>query len=308
MDASRPCVVFFGAANLDSFYRVTALPMPGETVLGTGLVTAVGGKGANQAIAAARTGVDARFLGAVGRDADGARVVDSLTAAGVAVDGLIRLEHAPTGRAVILVDEQGQNVIVVTAAANNALTPGHVEVVADTIADAAVLVVQGEIPAAATSAAIDTADRSGVRVIVNLAPYIDLEEAIGSADPLVLNEIEATQLLGRAVTGPESIEVVADLTRHARSAVVTVGAAGALVVEQGAVTHVPAPVAARVVDTTGAGDAFVGVLAAALASGFGLHDGVVQAVHAATASVEALGAGESYPDFQLDGLSEAVAG
>ena len=306
----RPSVVVFGSANVDSFYRVTVLPQPGETVLGTGLLTAVGGKGANQAIAAARAGVEAHFLGAVGRDADGARVVESLTAAGVVTDDLLRLEHTPTGRAVILVDDAGQNVIVVTVAANGALTPAHVVTLAPALARADVLVVQGEVPTTATAAAIEAAAAAGVRVVVNLAPYVDLGGAERRADPIVVNEVEASQLLGRAVTGPESVDVVAGLGRRAVSAVVTLGAAGALVVEGGTVTHVPAPVPERVVDTTGAGDAFVGVLAAALAGGSPLGIAVAEAVRAATASVEVLGAGESYPRFALgtSGDREAVAG
>lgn len=306
----RPTVVVFGSANVDSFYRVAVLPRPGETVLGTGLLTAVGGKGANQAIAAARAGVESRFLGAVGRDADGARIVESLSSAGVVTDDLLRLEHAPTGRAVILVDDAGQNVIVVTVAANGALTPAHIAASAAVLTTADVLVVQGEVPTSATAAAIETAAEAGVRVVVNLAPYVDLGGAERHADPIVVNEVEASQLLGQPVTGPESADVVAGLARRAVSAVVTLGALGALVVEGGGVRHVPAPVPERVVDTTGAGDAFVGVLAASLATGSSLGTAVAEAVRAATASVEVLGAGESYPRFELGaaGEREAVAG
>jgi ribokinase len=308
MDASRPRVVFLGAANVDSFYRVDALPTPGETVLGSGPVTAVGGKGANQAIAAARTGVAVKFLGAVGGDGAGKRIVRTLENAGVDVHRLITLENEPTGRAVILVDAQGQNEIIVSPAANGRLTVGHVERFAGAIGEAAVLVVQGEIPTAVTVAAIGVAGRAGVRVVLNLAPYVDLGPAIACADPLVLNEVEATQLLGRPVTGVESSDAVAELTRFARSGVVTIGAAGALVVDDSGVAHIPAPAPRHLVDTTGAGDAFVGVLAAALAGGAALRESAASAVYAATESVAVLGAGESYPEFALDRPSKVVAG
>ncbi|WP_395640808.1 ribokinase [Pseudolysinimonas sp.] len=311
VNSATPRVAVLGGINHDTFLRVSALPQPGETVIGTGLLRALGGKAANQAIAVARSGVGAVLLGAVGDDADGARLVDSLAAASVDVGDLLRLEHVPTGRAMILVDDAGQNVIVVTPAANGQLTAAHVAGFDATIASATVLVVQGEITAATTIAAVLAAERHGVRTIVNLAPYGDLGAALPLADPLVLNEIEASQLLGRAVEGPGSTAVVAELSRVARSAVVTLGADGALVVDQtGTVRHHPAPAAATVVDTTGAGDAFVGVLAAAIACGLSLDVAVARAVQAATASIGVLGAGEYYPDFDL-GLTdrrEAIAG
>jgi len=298
MSPALPRVVVFGSANVDTFHRVPALPAAGETVLGTGLLVAVGGKGANQAIAAARAGADVAFLGATGRDAEGARIRATLDAAGVATEHVLDLD-APTGRAVILVDDAGENVIVVALGANSELTPGHVAALSPAIAGASVLVVQGEAPAAATAAAVRAAAQAGVRVVVNLAPVVDLGGAERDADPLVLNEVEAAQLLGVLVTGPESRDAVAALAGHARSAVVTLGAQGALVVADGTVRHVPAPAPSHVVDTTGAGDAFVGVLAAALAAGRDLDAAVGDAVRAATASVEVLGAGESYPAFTL---------
>jgi ribokinase len=308
---ATPRVAVLGGVNHDTFLRVPVLPQPGETVIGTGMLRALGGKAANQAIAVARSGVGVVLLAAVGDDTDGARLVDALKAAAVDVSQLLRLEHVPTGRAMVLVDDAGQNVIVVTPAANGQLTTAHVAAFDATIAGASVLVVQGEITPATTIAGVLAAERHGVRTIVNLAPFGDLGAAVAVADPLVLNEIEAGQLLGRTIDGTGSTAAVAGLARVARSAVVTLGADGALVVDQtGTVRHHPAPTAAAVVDTTGAGDAFVGVLAAGLACGLDLDVAVARAVDAATASIGVLGAGEHYPDFDL-GLTdrrEAVAG
>lgn len=309
---ARPRVAVLGGVNADTFLRVHALPQPGETVLGAGLLRALGGKAANQSIAVARAGIEVTLLAAVGDDPEGARLTKSLELVGVRVDRVLRLAQAPTGRATILVDDSGQNVIVVTPAANGLLTPEHIAGFEADIAASDALVVQGEIPLAATAAAVLAAERHGVRAIVNLAPYGDLGPALALADPLVVNEIEASQLLGRSIGGSGSTVAAAELAERARTAVVTLGAEGALVIATDAsVTHVPAPVASEVVDTTGAGDAFVGVLAAGLASGLGLEDAVVRSVAAATASVGVLGAGESYPRFDLGldrGREEMIAG
>lgn len=286
-------VLVVGSANLDTFLRVERMPRPGETVRGTGVFTAVGGKGVNQAIAAARTGSPAAFVGAVGEDAEGERVLGVLAAAGVDVSGVVR-SSTPTGRATILLDEAGENSIILTPGANAEVALPR------RLPEAAVLVVQGELPASVSIAALAAAAEAGMRAIVNLAPVLDLGGAERVGDPLVLNEVEAEQLLGVRVDGGDA-EALERVRAHARSTVVTLGAAGALIVERDRVTPVPAPPPARVVDTTGAGDAFVGVLAAALARGADLVAATGAAVAAATASVEVLGAGESYPAFALDG-------
>jgi ribokinase len=301
-----PRVAVLGGVNADTFLRVHTLPQPGETVIGTGLLRALGGKAANQSIAVARSGVAVSLLGAVGDDPEGAQLAASLAESGVDITGLLTLRDTATGRATILVDSDGQNVIIVTPAANGLLTAAHVEAFGAEIARSTALVVQGEIPTATTTAAVMMAERLGVRSIVNLAPYCDLGEALRLADPLVVNEIEASQLLARTVELGSSA-VTAQLSRCARSAVVTLGADGALVVDgDGNVIHVPAPVAPEVIDTTGAGDAFVGVLAAAIASGLPLEPAVVRAVAAATSSIGVLGAGQNYPAFDL-GLREGPA-
>lgn len=294
-------VTVLGGINLDTLLRVGSLPHPGETVLGSGLFSALGGKAANQAVAVARAGVSVALLGAVGADVEGGRLIRTLSAAGVRTDGLRRLPHTPTGRATVLVDGAGQNVIVVTPGANGTLTAEGVEEFGADITSAKILVVQGEVPLAASAAAVLLATRHGVRTLVNLAPYGKLDAAaVAAADPLIVNEVEASQLLGRDVTGVDSVRVIAELARFSRSAVVTLGADGAVVVDRDrSVHHIPAPAAPDVVDTTGAGDAFVGVLAAALSRDLSLIEAVPVGVKAATESIGVLGAGESYPIFGL---------
>jgi len=204
----------------------------------------------------------------------------------------------------IVVDERGQNQIVVSSAANAAVTPTSADVAHAVIEASDVLVVQGELAADATVRAVHTAERAGVRVIVNLAPYFDLVPELACADPLVVNEVEASQVLGVEVDGLESALALAPrLLKSSRSAVVTIGAEGAVLVTTDEVVHIPAPFVDSVTDTTGAGDAFVGVLSAALAGARPLRDAVRSAVAAATLSVQFLGAAERYPDF-----SEVLAG
>jgi len=301
-----PRVAILGGINLDTFLRVHSLPVPGETTMSSEVLQLLGGKAANQAIAVARAGVPVTLLAAVGGDSHGERLRETLTRTGVDTLSMLRLEHAATGRATILVDDHGENVIVVTAGANGQLSAQDMAAFEPQIAEAAVLVVQNEIQPAATIEAIALAERAGVRCIVNLAPFEDLGEAVSVADPLVVNEIEASQLLGYSVDAASIREAATGLMARARSVVVTLGAYGAFVVNRsGAFTHVSAPAASAVVDTTGAGDAFVGVLAGGIARGLSLEVAVARAVDAATASVAVLGAGEKYPQFDL-GLSEAA--
>lgn len=298
-DDSRRRVAVFGSVNLDHVYQVDVLPLPGETIRSSGVTTGLGGKGANQAVAAVRAGAEVTMLGALGTDGFAARVLASLSAAGVDTDGLVQLPGARSGSAMIVVDGRGQNFIVVSSAANALVSPADAARVATSISEAAVLVVQGELNAEATSAAIRIADANDVRVIVNLAPCFELGAELAVADPLVVNEVEAGQLLGTVIGGIDDVRAAAGrLLALCRSAVVTLGAQGAAIVEAAGVSAIPAPSAAVVVDTTGAGDAFVGVLAACLAAGVALEPAVRGAVDAATLSVQSRGAADAYPDFR----------
>lgn len=303
MTQQEPRVVVLGGINLDTSHRVADFPAPGETVLADMTLKGLGGKGANQAVAIARTGTAVVLLGVVGQDAAATQLVAVLEDAGVDVGRLGHVADVETGSATIVVDRHGQNFVVVSPAANRELGAEYAATVSDVISAADVLLVQGEVAPEASAAAARLAAVGGARVIVNLAPIVDLGPELGLADPLVVNEVEASQMLGaRIVSAADAVEHGTRLLERCRSAVITVGREGAVVIEGGAVAHVPAPIPSRVVDTTGAGDAFVGVLAAALAAGQGLHEAVVAATSAATLSVEYGGSAEGYPVFpQLRG-------
>jgi ribokinase len=199
---------------------------------------------------------------------------------------------------VVLVGPTGDNVIVVAAGANGSMDRRYLGAAWPLIRSASLLIVQGEIPAEVNSAAIGLAARDGIRAVVNLAPYQDLGAAISVADPLVVNEVEAGQLLGTRI---DSIDEATDAARtiagRVRSVVITLGALGAVVGAAGKAEHRPAPHVAEVVDTTGAGDAFVGVLSAALLRGHSLLEAAAVGVEAASSAVRYPGAAAAYPDF-----------
>jgi ribokinase len=292
----RSGVAVLGGVNQDTSLRVPFLPLPGETVIGLGMQRTLGGKAANQAIAAARSGVAVTLLAAVGDDAAGSTCLRLLKEAGVDIRGVVRFREVITGQASVWVDQQGQNAIVVTPAANGLLGVEALATFEPLIAERDVLVVQGEISSAVTIGAVQIAERRGTRVVINLAPYVDLGDAMQVADPLVVNEVEASQVLTiDGVTDPRVVAV--RLAELARSAVLTLGSEGAIVVSDGNVEHVPVPPVESVVDTTGAGDAFVGVLAASLSAGLSLVDATRRAVSAGTASTQVHGAGDRYPFF-----------
>jgi ribokinase len=290
-------VLTVGSVHLDQRYLVDALPRAGETTVARSASQGLGGKGANQAVAAARAGVRSALVGFVGTDTSSQYLLDQLTRLGVDVSGVIQVPDSCAGSAVVLCDLAGENQIVVNPGAN-ALGDVPDSRLRATVARTRVLVLQGETPVPLSQRAAQAADDLGVLMVVNLAPVVDLGPVLRLADPLVVNEVEAAQLLDLPV-GPERAAVwLADaLGGRARSVVVTVGAQGAAYAYDGQVRHVAAPPVPSVVDTTGAGDAFVGVLAAMLARDMTLADAVERAVRAASSSVQFVGAAESYPSF-----------
>lgn len=284
-------VVVLGSANRDLVLSVQALPRPGETVLARSLRRNAGGKGANQAVAAARGGASTAFVGAVGTDPDGDLLAGALADAGVNLCRLRRSE-LPTGTALVVVDDNGENHIVVAPGANATMQALRAEDAAAT-RGAAVLLVQLEVPLSIVVEAAAVACDAGVRVVLNAAPASALPSALWpSLDVLVVNEHEAVAVSGGA-RGIDSA-VTALLGRVPR-VVVTLGAAGALVADRSGGRERIAAVAARVVDTTGAGDTFCGVFAAALAAGELVPDAVCLANAAASLSVETPGAVPSIP-------------
>ena len=295
MPGSR--IVVVGSANADLVLEIDHRPAAGETVLGSDLVVTPGGKGANQAVAAGRLGGDVAFIGCVGDDGHGALLRASLADAGVDVTHLSAVD-APSGNAIILLTPDGENSIIVSPAANRHVTPGLLDGCREAWAEAAVLVLQLEIPLETVVHAATRVHRSGGRVVLNAAPAAPLPpEVLAAADPLVVNESEAAVLLGGGAAGPRET-AAALLGLGPRSVVLTLGEEGAVHAEPGSPPgHVPARAVAAV-DTTGAGDAFVGALAVELAAGRDLRAAVTRATDVAAVAVGRRGAQASYPTLE----------
>lgn len=288
-------VVVVGSVNRDYVCRVAALPGPGETVLGGEASVGSGGKGGNQAVAASLLGARTALVARVGRDDDGRALAEDLVRARVDTTEVVATS-ARTGMAFVLVDASGENSIVVAPGAGELLDArATARAVRSLLAPTGVVVTQAEIPEPAFDAAVRAANEMGCRAVVNLAPFRPVApDVLALCDPLVVNETEAGGVLGRTVRGrAEARSAVAELADRCRSAVVTVGAEGALVGAGGVVRHVPAD-RVRAVDTTGAGDAFTGALAAALSAGRDLVEAVRIGVRAGTYAVRRPGAQASF--------------
>lgn len=289
-------VVVVGSINADLLVTAARHPQPGETVIGRSLAVLPGGKGANQAVAAARLGAATALIGAVGRDGHAGAALQLVREAGVSLSG-ISTTAEPTGVALVTVADGGENTIVVVPGANATLDAAAVEGHADAIGGAAVVLLQGEIPRSGTEAAARLATG---RVVLNLAPVIELEPVVfRRADPLVVNEHEAVlalKLLAPGVPQPASEETLAaGLLRAGVPAVVlTLGARGALCADASGIKAYPAP-PVEAVDTTGAGDAFVGALGARLAAGDSLQAAAAFAVRVGAFAVQSEGAQPSFP-------------
>jgi ribokinase len=290
--AADPEVAVVGSLNLDLVVRVARLPGPGETVSGDDVFRNPGGKGANQAVAAARLGRRVAMVGRVGDDDAGRELLGSLEADAVDTTQVRVVAGVPSGIALITVSEDGENQIVVSPGANARLTPDDVGQAGAALGAAAVTLLQLEVPLEAVAAA---ARAAGGTVVLNPAPVRDLpEDLLTEVDVLVPNRVELAQLAGGAEPG-----TVAEATRlagrlPARAVVVTLGADGCLVIVGGDTVHVPA-VPVRAVDTTAAGDAFCGGLADALAGGATLEDAARRAVRVAAAACLRPGAQASLP-------------
>jgi ribokinase len=288
-------VVVVGSVNRDYVCRVDVLPRPGETVLGGEASVGSGGKGGNQAVAASLLGARTALVACVGRDDDGRALAEDLVRAWVDTRQLVASDHR-TGLAFVLVDARGENSIVVAPGANLFLDEGHtVHALRSMLAPSGVVVTQAEIPAAAFDAAVLTGAVMGCRVVANLAPYRSVDDGVlALCDPLVVNETEAGELLGDPVRGEaQARAAAAELQHRCRSAIVTIGAGGAVVAGDFGLEVVPAD-PADVADTTGAGDAFVGALAATLSAGRGLVEATRIGVRAGTYAVTGPGAQSSF--------------
>ena len=310
MTSAGGTLAIVGSINVDLLLMVDRLPAAGETVLGSGGTLSPGGKGANQAVAAARQGAAVLMVGAVGSDANASEATRLLRESGVSLDLVAQVE-GPTGLAVVSVDSNAENSIVVISGANSHVDTNVVSAALPRLRSCDVVVLQGELPLATTDFTLRELRDSEVLVVLNLAPVIPLSaESILSADVLIVNEHEAIEALHLLSKEPK-VEVrpemhddntvriglaLADslVSAGVRSVVVTLGARGAVVGEVRGSVHVP-PVAVNAVDTTGAGDAFVGAVAAGLAEGLALHAAAELAVAVAAQSVISYGAQQSYP-------------
>lgn len=275
-------VVVFGSINLDLVARVPRFPAPGETLTGTAFATAPGGKGANQALAARRAGAAVAIFGAVGRDAFAGDALVNLRAAGVDLAG-VQTVDAPTGIALIHVDDRGENAITVIPGANALASVDRVPATA--LRPDVTFLMQLEVPLSETIALAARAKAAGARVILNAAPAAPLPEAfLRDLDVLVVNKHEAAALAAAWRMAPAPDEFVARAReRFGVTVVITLGVAGAVSWHAGHLLRHPAPVV-NVVDTTGAGDAFVGALAATLDRGESLAAALANGVGAGAAA------------------------
>ncbi|MBV2156042.1 ribokinase [Kitasatospora sp. SUK 42] len=291
-------VIVIGSVNADRILRCPVLPAPGETVLATAATQGFGGKGANQAVAAARMGAATHLVAKIGRDPEGAAALADLHGAEVETGGVLAHPDAPTGQAIVMVDPSGENSIVVVPGANAELTPDEVTAALTRLhlLPVDVVLTSNEVPAEcvrATAAALPAPGASGgTRWLHNTAPAGALPEPgpTGRRPLLVANAVEARQLTGAATV----TEAARALLRHAEGTVITLGGEGALVATAEGLTALPAPTV-EVVDTTGAGDVFCGALAARLAHGASLPDAAATAVAAGAFAVTALGARGALP-------------
>lgn len=291
-------IVVIGSSNTDMIVKTPYIPLPGETILGGTFNTAAGGKGANQAVSCARAGGKVTFVARVGDDMFGEQALRGFRKDGINVDFVVKDGRAPSGVALIIVDDKGQNSIAVASGANSNLSVPDVEAAADTISSAAFLLMQLEIPIETVAAAARMAADKNVRVILNPAPAQPLsDELLRNVTIITPNETEASMLTGIKVEDQASACKAAEtlVSKGVKSVIITMGSAGAYVHCDDFRGMVPG-FKVEAVDTTAAGDTFSGTLAVALAEGKTLEQATVFANAAAALSVTKLGAQPSAPN------------
>jgi ribokinase len=293
-------VVVVGSCNLDFIVEVPSLPVPGETVLGADVVSRPGGKGANQAVAARRLGADAVFVGATGADQFAATLREALSAEGLDLRHLATTE-SPTGVALIVIDASATNQITVAAGANRRLSAAHLVGLSDVLEPASVLLLQLEIPVSTCVVAANAARDAGATVVLNAAPVTqpiddDLNALLDLTDVLIVNENEAMSLGAQTVIDAGGwLAFAAEFSaRRSLAVVVTLGADGAVAAEDGSAFAIPA-YRIDAIDSTGAGDAFCGAVAAALAEKRPLREAVERGCAAGALATTAVGAQAALP-------------
>jgi len=309
MERTQMPIYVVGSINQDYILRVPTTPQPGETILASGIRKLAGGKGANQAVAAARLGGDVRLIGCVGDDDDGSRLLRHLRSEGVGVDEVEIVGQSPTGMAIVSVDVAGENSIIVVPGANFALTSSRVRQSIKREFVDGIIVMQAEVPARLIQEIAAFSKEEGARLVLNLAPYTELPaETLAVCDPLVVNETEAAAL-GGAFDPNDARLVALELAKRARSVVITLGARGAVWADQASSGVVPAHPVTEIIDTTGAGDAFIGAMCARLAQSASLAAACELGVFAGSFAVAREGAQSSFPalaDLEEFGRAERV--
>lgn len=300
-------IVVIGSTNMDMVVKTTHIPDPGETVLAGSFFMNPGGKGANQAVAAARTGGDVFFVTKVGNDVFGKQAVQIFDEEGINTVYLLSDAEAPSGVALITVDDKGENSIVVAAGANANLLPDDLNEISKEIEENTIILMQLEIPINTVRQAIRISKAKKACVVLNPAPMTELsEDILKGVDILTPNQKEAEMLSGIPVkdvaSGYEAAKRIREL--GVDNVIVTMGAAGSVVCEEGEMYQVPAP-KVNAVDTTAAGDVFSGALVTGLSKGKVLREAVIYASRAAAISVTRLGAQSSVP-YQNEIFSEEI--
>jgi len=292
----RPFTII-GSANVDMIMKVKRLPERGETVADGVFMQTFGGKGANQAVAAARAGADARFVTCLGCDAFTPVMVENFRRDGLNLEGVRWVDDRPSGSALVMIEEEGMNYLTVAPGANAALGPDHIADGWGRIAASGLILLQMEIPVETNRAIMARAREAGIPVMLNYAPAHSIHpDLLSGLDVLIVNENEAEALSGIEFSGPAPAErIIRRLAEQgARRVILTLGRAGSIAYEDGAVDYCPAfPV--KAVDTTAAGDTFCGTLGAALLEGLSLTEAVRFATAAAALSVTRFGAQPSIP-------------
>ncbi|MEC3880992.1 ribokinase [Parapedobacter sp. 10938] len=290
-------IIVVGSMNMDMVVKTSHIPQPGETVLGGSFFMNPGGKGANQAVAVARLGGEVAFVGKIGDDIFGKQSAQLFDEEGVDINGILSDHDSPSGIALITVDEQGENSIVVAPGANAHLEPADVARVLEKYPDSKILLMQLEVPMRTVEFAAQHAREKGMQVILNPAPANALvPNVFHLVDILTPNVNEAEALSGVKIVDVSSARRAAERIREqgVKHVIVTLGKDGAVVLEEDAFHHIPAPVV-ETVDTTAAGDVFNGALAVALAEGKELIDATSFACRAASIAVTKMGAQSSIP-------------
>ena len=289
-------ILVVGSSNTDLIATVKNLPAAGETIAGTSFLQAIGGKGANQAVAAHRLGGEVKFVTCLGTDANGQNTMKYFRETGLDVSSALLVEDAPSGTAIILVDEKGENCIVVTPGANHCLTPEYINIIKDDIADCEIVALQMEIPYETVKAVCELAHQHRKTIMLNVAPACHLdEELIRMIDVLVVNETEAETVSGAKIADVGEDAIVEKLlTLGAKTVVLTLGKQGCILKNGQESLSVPA-FEVKAVDTTAAGDTFCGALATGLASGKEWKEVIQFASAASAVCVTRMGAQPSIP-------------